>query len=165
MDDKKQDDCSSKGDAEGCIFCRIVKGELPSAKIYEDDDILAFLDIAPKNKGHTLVIPKRHYETLLDVPEEVMVKLSLATKKVAMGVVDATDCGGFNVNQNNFKIAGQCVMHLANHIIPRFKRGGFRFWPSGKYAEGEIEEWRQKIAAVLDPKLNVFGEDQGQEDL
>lgn len=132
-----------------CIFCKIVSGEIPCAKVYEDEYTLAFLDIAPHNKGHTLVITKKHYETILDTPDKEIANLAVATKKVAAGVFDATDCGGININQNNFKIAGQEVMHIHNHIIPRFKKDGFKFWPQGSYSDGEMEEWREKIARVL----------------
>ena len=135
--------------SEACIFCKIVAGEIPCAKIYEDDYTLAFLDIAPNNKGHTLVISKEHYETMLDIPDSVLQKLIIAVKKVSVAVKKGTGCGGFNIAQNNYKIAGQLVPHIHFHIIPRVEGDGFKFWPQGKYEDGEMEEWRKKIEDAL----------------
>ncbi|NQU78645.1 HIT family protein [Candidatus Woesearchaeota archaeon] len=137
---------------DDCIFCKIVRGEAPCAKVYEDSDVIAFLSIPPNNKGHTLVIPKEHYETILDVPEEILCRVVLGVQKVAGAVKQGTGCGGFNIVQNNFRTAGQIVSHLHFHIIPRVEDDGFRFWPSTKYDEGEIEEWRLKITEALEQR-------------
>ena len=134
---------------DDCIFCKIVKGEIPSSKVYEDDYTIAFLDIAPNNKGHTLVISREHYENMIDVPDGVLQKMIIIVKKVAAAVKKGTECGGFNVTQNNFKIAGQLVPHIHFHIIPRVEGDGFKFWPTTKYGEGEMEEWRKKIEEAL----------------
>ncbi|MFH1064311.1 MAG: HIT family protein [Candidatus Woesearchaeota archaeon] len=132
-----------------CIFCKILNGEIPCVKVYEDSEVLAFLDIAPNNKGHTLVITKEHHETMLDTPDELLSKLVVAVKKVGLGVYQATGSKGFNVAQNNYKVAGQLVPHIHFHIIPRNEDDGFEFWPQGKYGEGEMEEWRNKIVEAL----------------
>ncbi len=112
-----------------CIFCRIVKGELPSTRVYEDDMMLAFLDINPVSKGHTLVIPKAHYATLLDMPEELARPLIAALARVGKAVMAATGAQGFNCLQNNFAASGQIVHHAHWHVIPRFDGDGLTHWP------------------------------------
>ena len=128
-----------------CIFCKIVKGEIPSAKIYEDKDILAFLDIAPVNKGHALVIPKEHHETILDVPDDLLQKVIIATKKVSKALMKAANAEGLTVTMNNYKAAGQEVPHAHFHIIPRYSKDGLKLWPQGKYDSNEMEEYKNKI--------------------
>ncbi len=135
--------------ADECIFCKIIAGEVTCSKVYEDEDTLAFLDIAPNNFGHTLVIPKSHHEALLETPDEVLSKLMVASKKVARAVMVGTGCKGFNFNQNNYKVAGQLVPHVHFHIIPRLEDDGFEFWSQKKYDEGEIEEYRKKIESAF----------------
>lgn len=133
-----------------CVFCKIVKGEIPSAKLYEDDEVLAFLDIAPVNKGHALVIPKKHYENLYDLPEEEFLKVASVVKRVAGAVKKATNAQGINVLQANEKAAGQEVMHFHVHIIPRFLEDGSGFkWPKKEYSEGEMKEFQEKIKSNL----------------
>jgi histidine triad (HIT) family protein len=132
-----------------CIFCKIVKGEIPSEKVYEDDSVLAFLDIGPVNKGHTLVIPKKHYETLLDVPDELLGKVAVAVKKVSSAVKKATNCDGISIGMSNYKAAGQLVFHAHFHVMPRFANDGLRLWPQGKYSEGEMKRYGEKIRKAL----------------
>ncbi len=104
-----------------CIFCAIAKGEIPSFKIYEDDLVLAYLDINPFTKGHTLVIPKVHSSGLLDTSDETLAAIIARVKKVAAHLKDALPCDGFNILQNNGAAAGQTVMHLHFHIVPRYE--------------------------------------------
>jgi histidine triad (HIT) family protein len=132
-----------------CIFCKIIKGEIPCDKIYENDKVFSFLDIAPVNKGHALVIPKEHHESLLEMPDDVLAEVAKATKKVARAVLEAVGTDGFNVQQNNREIGGQVVPHFHNHIIPRFKDDGLKFWPQQKYEEGESEKLSKKIASFI----------------
>ena len=106
---------------ENCIFCKIISNEIPSQKIFEDGNTFAFLDINPASKGHVLVIPKKHYETLVDVPEEELKQLIVSVKKIAQAILKATKASGFNVLQNNGKVAGQLVNHIHFHVIPRFE--------------------------------------------
>lgn len=115
--------------SDSCIFCRIIKGELPSTRVYEDNDILAFLDINPVSSGHTLVIPKGHYATLLDVPEELGAKIVPALSRIGRAVMAAARADGFNCLQNNFAASGQIVFHSHWHVIPRFEGDGLRHWP------------------------------------
>ena len=120
---------------ENCIFCRIVAGQIPCARIYEDEHVLAFLDINPIAEGHALVVLKAHYPTLLDVPPGEGGALLAAMRLVADGLLKATKAGGFNCIQNNFSCAGQMVCHSHWHIIPRFDNDGLPDWPGGKYAD------------------------------
>lgn len=111
-----------------CIFCKIIAGEIPSKKIYEDENVLSFLDISPVNFGHTLVIPKKHYTDLLSADEATLSFLMLAVKKIAPILIRAVDASGFNLNLNNGSVAGQVVDHLHFHIIPRFVDDGLKLW-------------------------------------
>ena len=112
-----------------CIFCAIAAGEIPSFKVYEDDVVLAYLDINPFSKGHVLVIPKEHTEGLLDTPDATLSAVIARVKKVAAHIKDALPCDGFNILQNNGEAAGQTVKHLHFHIIPRYQGGALDFVP------------------------------------
>ncbi|MBS7286009.1 MAG: HIT family protein [Kiritimatiellae bacterium] len=119
-----------------CVFCAIAAGEIPSFKIYEDDSVLAFLDINPFSEGHTLVIPKEHYKNLLEVPPAVLAVLLERVQKVASHIAAALPCEGFNILQNNGAVAGQTVNHIHFHIVPRSEGSGLTF-ESGK---GDMEK-------------------------
>lgn len=129
-----------------CIFCAIAAGEIPSFKVYEDDLVLAYLDINPFAKGHTLVIPKAHSEGLLDTDDETLAEVIKRVKKVAKHIKMKLGADGFNILQNNGEAAGQTVKHLHFHIVPRFggeiAEIGFK---NGKGDFGELE----KLAAEL----------------
>ena len=103
-----------------CVFCAIAAGEIPCFKVYEDDLVLAYLDINPFAEGHTLVIPKAHTTGLLDTPPETLREMIVRVQKVAARLKDALPCDGFNILQNNGPAAGQTVPHLHFHIVPRF---------------------------------------------
>ena len=105
---------------EECIFCKIVKGEIPAFKVYEDSKTLAFLDINPRNPGHTLIIPKSHHETILTVSEDEGTVLFSAVKKVSIALKNGLKADGLSILQNNGEAAGQVVSHLHFHVIPRF---------------------------------------------
>ena len=128
-----------------CIFCKIIKGEIPSYKVYEDESVLAFLDIAPVNYGHTLVIPRSHYKNLEEIPEEILAKVIMAVKKVGKSIKDGLDVQGYNVGLNNDPISGQVVPHLHFHVMPRNESDGFKLWEGGRYGDGEAEEVLEKI--------------------
>lgn len=119
-----------------CVFCAIAAGEIPSFKIYEDDFVLAFLDINPFSEGHTLVIPKEHYKGLLDVPPNVLAVLLERVQKVSSHIAKALACDGFNILQNNGAAAGQTVNHIHFHIVPRME-GSVLSFESGK---GDMEK-------------------------
>ncbi len=134
---------------DSCIFCKIIKGEIPSNKIYEDKDLFAFLDIGPVNKGHVLVIPKKHSETLLETEDAILQKVILAVKNVSIAVKNGVKADGINIIQSNSQAAGQLVPHLHFHIIPRFKGDGFKHWPQGKYQDGEAEKVKNALIKAL----------------
>ena len=110
-----------------CIFCAIADGEIPSFKIYEDEESIAYLDINPFTKGHALVIPKVHSTGLLDTPDASLAGMMSRVKKVAAHLKNALPCDGFNILQNNGESAGQTVMHLHFHIVPRYGNGEISF--------------------------------------
>ena len=122
-----------------CIFCKIAKGELSSYKVYEDDKIMAFLDVKPVNPGHTLVIPKEHYHNLENMPEETLFDIIKTVKKVVNSIKDNLALG-YNVNLNNHPVAGQEVPHTHFHVIPRNPEDHLRLWPQRKYKDGEPEK-------------------------
>ena len=128
-----------------CIFCKIVKGEIPSAKIYEDEDVYVFLDIGPVNKGHALVIPKRHYENIMDIDEETLSKVAIVVKKAAIAVKKGVKADGITISQSNGQAAGQVVPHIHFHVMPRFKRDGLKLWPQGKYEKDEMNKTAERI--------------------
>ncbi len=109
---------------ENCIFCKIVAGDIPCHKIYENKDSLAFLDIKPHAKGHTVVIPKKHAVTLFDLDDNAAQELILDIKKVMEKLRDVLYPDGFNVGWNQNTAAGQVVPHLHIHIFPRYNADG-----------------------------------------
>lgn len=108
---------------EDCIFCKIVKGEIPCHKIYEDEKFLAFADAHPLEEGHTLVIPKKHFENFIDVDEEFGSKYIQSIQKVGKILMEKYKLKGFNILLNNGKDAGQLVNHVHFHIFPRKNDG------------------------------------------
>ena len=133
-----------------CIFCKLVKGEIPSTKVYEDDQDLAFLDINPANKGHTLVIPKRHYGDLEEIPADELASLMQVVQKVGKAMKSAVQADGFNIVQNNGRAAGQVVDHLHFHVIPRFASDGrFSFPRPQQYEEGEMQKVMDFVKCCL----------------
>jgi len=130
---------------DDCIFCKIVAGEIPCTKVYEDDNILAFLDIAPVNPGHSLVITKKHYANLEEVPEAELVELIKAVKKIGKALKDGLGVKGYNVQENNDPVAGQIIPHIHFHVVPRQENDGLKLWPQKKYEEGQAQEVADKI--------------------
>jgi len=127
-----------------CIFCKIIKGELPSYKVYENKSVFAFLDIAPVNPGHVLVIPKKHYSNLEEIPEKELIEVIKVVKKIGKIMKDNLGVEGYNVNENNDPIAGQIIPHLHFHIIPRNKNDNFKLWPQKNYKDNEAEKILKK---------------------
>jgi histidine triad (HIT) family protein len=120
-----------------CLFCKIIAGAIPCARVYEDDAVLAFLDINPTARGHTLVVPKGHYPTLLDLPPEEGPALIRAMRLIGKALMDECGAGGFNCIQNNFRPAGQMVFHSHVHVIPRFENDRLPDWSGKPYADNE----------------------------
>ncbi|MFA6422007.1 MAG: HIT domain-containing protein [Candidatus Buchananbacteria bacterium] len=135
---------------EDCIFCKIVKGDLPSYKVFEDDDVLAILDIMPVNPGHVLVIPKQHYpNNIIELPEDLACKIVKTIKIITPIILKAVDASDFNLGLNNGKLAGQLINHFHWHIMPRFPGDGHELWKGSEYDEGEITKVLKKIKSNL----------------
>ncbi|AJA90200.1 diadenosine tetraphosphate hydrolase [Borreliella chilensis] len=127
-----------------CIFCKIIKKELPCYKVYEDDLVLAFLDINPLSVGHTLVIPKEHSENLLSMDDKFNQRVLKVCKKIsnALKKMNLSICSGINIHSSLGADAGQEVFHTHFHVIPRFKNDGFVFKRSDKL-NLEVEKFKQ----------------------
>ncbi len=123
--------------AAGCVFCRIVAGELPAHVAYEDERFLGFLDTRPLFAGHTLLVPRGHHETLLDLPAELHGPFLAATTRLSAAVTEAMDAPGFFNAMNN--VVSQSVPHLHMHVVPRRPKDGLRgfFWPRTKLVDPE----------------------------
>ena len=133
-----------------CLFCKIIAGAIPSTKVYEDDLVFAFLDIHPKNFGHTLVVPKTHHEMLLDLPESLLGGFLGSVQQVARAIVYATKADGFNLAMNNGEAAGQLIPHAHMHIIPRHAGDFQEHHRHLTYKTGEAELLAQKIKESLE---------------
>lgn len=131
-----------------CIFCKIVKGDIPCYKIFENDKVLAFLDINPINPGHTLVISKKHYETLKDMPPHEWEYLNGIVHDLYQKINKKVEPDGINIVQNNGKIAGQAIPHVHVHIIPRFKGDESHYqvlWKPRKLEEKQMKEMQKRL--------------------
>lgn len=133
-----------------CIFCKIVAGKIPAAKVYEDENSLAFVDINPLAEGHTLLIPKKHYTSIYDMPAGEAAGLCGLLPGLARAVRTAVNAQGLNILQNNGLCSGQVVMHLHFHLIPRVPGDGLGYrWPAGKYPKGRLEEICAMVTEAL----------------
>jgi len=138
-----------------CIFCKIIEGEIPSSRVYEDDNFIAFLDINPVHKGHVLIVPKRHFVNVFDTPGDVGALFYSVIVKIAKAVRNAVGCDGVNIVQNNEAAAGQEIFHSHVHIIPRFKKDGLKGHPQKeKYSDfGEMADFAEKISHEIIPVI------------
>ncbi|HRY30787.1 MAG TPA: HIT family protein [Candidatus Paceibacterota bacterium] len=133
---------------EKTIFGKIIDGEIPCTKIYEDSETLAFLDVNPSHVGHTLVVPKKSYKNIFDLPDNEMANLMRVVKKIATAIKTGLSCDGVNVAMNNGEAAGQIVPHAHIHIIPR--KTGDRGLPNRvSYKNNEAKEVANKIISAL----------------
>ncbi|KAL2811081.1 HIT-like domain-containing protein [Aspergillus granulosus] len=130
-----------------CIFCKIIKGEIPSFKLFESDKVFAFLDIQPLSRGHALVIPKYHGEKLTDIPDDYLTEVLPVAKKIAQ----ATNAGDFNILQNNGRIAHQVVDHVHFHMIPKpnEKEGLGVGWPSQATDMDKLKALYEEVKAKM----------------
>ena len=130
----------------GCIFCKIANGEIPSATLYEDDDFRVILDLGPASKGHALILPKEHYPNLYELPDAMAEKVILLAKKMMVKMTEVLKCDGFNVVQNNGASAGQTVFHFHMHLIPRYENDHPGFgWNVGKLSDVDREDILTKM--------------------
>ncbi len=130
-----------------CLFCKIVAKEIPSFIVYESEKCLGFLDIFPISEGHTIIIPKNHYQTIEDIPEAELSELFKVVKQNAILIHNRLKIDGYNILQNNFRTAGQEIDHIHVHIIPRNENDN-RFKlkiPRNQSSETELKEVLQKI--------------------
>lgn len=133
-----------------CLFCKIIAGEIPAHKVYEDDDFFAFLDIHPVNPGHTLIVPKAHHRNIFDLPTDILEKMGPVVQKIALAIQKTTQADGTNIISNNEPSAGQVIFHSHTHIIPRHTGDGFTHW-QGKTipTEEEFKNLAEKIKHSL----------------
>ena len=133
-----------------CVFCRILRGEIPSQKVHEDERSVAILDINPVAPGHALVIPRDHHETWTDLPADLAAALARTAQAVARGILKATGAEGFNLLVNNHRCSGQAIAHAHVHLIPRKTGDGIKFnWTTRSYEAGQIEKTAEAIRAAL----------------
>lgn len=131
---------------QDCIFCKIVQGEVDCAKVYETDEVVAFLDLAPVAKGHALIIPKQHFPTLWELPQEIGAEFLMAMQLVGKSLMQVCSASGLNVGMNNFRAAGQLVDHAHWHLIPRKPKDGLKLWDQGSYAsQQEMDQFARNI--------------------
>lgn len=136
-----------------CIFCKISKKEIPASVVYEDDICMAILDIMPANYGHILVLTKQHYETVIDVPLQEFSFLMKVILSLVKGIKIALGLEGFNLLQNNGKIAGQIIPHFHFHIIPRRNEDGVALkWKTLKYDD---EDKQKEILNLIRAKIDT----------
>lgn len=131
-----------------CLFCKIIAGQVPCDKVYEDDDTLAFLDINPVSPGHTLVVPKQHFANMEDIDDDTLAKVITVVKMVGGSIKSGLGVDGYNVTENNDPVAGQVIPHIHFHVIPRSEGDGLRPWPGNPYQGEEAEEILSKIRIV-----------------
>lgn len=129
-----------------CVFCKIIKGEIPSTGIYEDEAVKVFLNINPASRGHLLVIPKEHFENVLDCPDEILSHIIKISKKIAKLAKEKLGADAINIANNSGKEAGQEVFHLHFHVVPRYKNDGMKLDFIGKKdLKDDLEEIKKII--------------------
>tara|TARA_Y100000310_G_C20703719_1_gene832597 strand:+ start:17250 stop:17714 length:465 start_codon:yes stop_codon:yes gene_type:complete len=136
--------------AEDCIFCKIIEGEVPAYKLYEDELVVSFLDIFPIHPGHALVVPKKHTVDIFDTDEETIKQMMAVAKKLALPVMNGTKAQGINIGMNNKPAAGQEVFHAHMHIIPRYSDDGLKTWSKNLFKD---DKHKQELYEVIKKAL------------
>ena len=137
---------------EDCIFCKIVSKKAGAVIVFEDEHSLAFLDIHPLNPGHTLVVPKKHYPSMAEMPPEEVGRVFVSVARVMRGVMKASNADGINIGQSNGRAASQEVFHMHVHVIPRYIHELPEGFPERKTASTvELEQISRKIKAAIEP--------------
>lgn len=135
---------------DDCIFCKIIKGDIPSFCLYEDDSFKVILDIEPSSKGHGLIIPKNHADNLFMLNDDDASKALITAKKVSSVMMELLECDGINILQNNGESAGQTVNHFHIHIIPRYKNDSINI----KWKHDSLQkEWAENFIKDIKEKL------------
>ena len=131
---------------DDCIFCKLANGQIPTNVIYEDDDFTVILDASPASKGHSLIIPKQHYDDLFGIDESAASKVMPLAKKLAAHMKEVLGCDGINVLQNNGEEAGQTVFHFHTHVIPRYKgAAGILNWSHVSFTDEEMQDIKESL--------------------
>jgi histidine triad (HIT) family protein len=134
-----------------CVFCKIVRGEIPSARVLETAQAVVFLDINPLSPGHTLLVPRSHHAHLGELPEEIAAHAGSLLPRLCRAVKAATGAEGLNVIINNSSVAGQTIDHCHWHIVPRFANDSIHWpWPQGKYSGDELSQMKSRIERELE---------------
>jgi histidine triad (HIT) family protein len=134
---------------EDCVFCRIARKEEPASFVYEDEDVVAFLDTRPVNEGHTLVIPRKHYENICEIPDEELADLFKIVKILACSILKSVKADGISIVQNNGEAAHQIIFHLHVHVIPRHL-GQDSHRSSGPVEQSELDKVAAKIRKLME---------------
>ena len=132
-----------------CIFCKILNNEIPSKKIYEDDDFLAMLDIAPATKGHVLIVPKEHAVTMSDLSDDKLSKILVLAKKIIDAMKKVHGFTDYNIIQNNGRLAGQTVSHYHLHLIPRYSVDEVSLWSPHENDPSVTEEMACAVRKLI----------------
>ena len=133
--------------AENCIFCRIIAGDIPSSRVYEDEDCIAMLDIGPASPGHTLILPREHRKDLTEMDGEMLGKLMTVAKVIGIRQMERLGAAGFNLVQNNGTAAGQTVPHFHIHVIPRYEGGpAIAAWEPTSPDFDELSKIRERMS-------------------
>lgn len=131
---------------QSCIFCSIASGAIPSSTVFENSEFKVILDLYPASKGHTLIIPKEHFDNIFDLDSDTASKLFAFATIVARALKNVLHCDGLNVIQNNGVVAGQTVNHFHMHLIPRFEGDGMRFaWKTQQFEKSELDMLAEMI--------------------
>lgn len=133
---------------ENCIFCKLANGEIPTNKIYEDEDFTVILDASPATRGHALILPKEHFANLYEISDETAAKALPLAKKLIKHMKEVLNCDGFNVLQNNGETAGQTVFHFHMHLIPRYAgKEQILNWSHEAFTDEEMKEIAESLKA------------------
>ncbi len=132
-----------------CIFCKIINHEIPSKLIYDDNDFMAILDVAPATKGHVLILPKEHAATLIDLSDDKASKILVLAKKIIAAMIKVHGFNNYNIVQNNGKLAGQTVDHLHLHLIPRYSIDEVGLWTPHENDPSVTDELAKKVHDLI----------------
>ena len=135
--------------SDDCLFCKIIAGQLPSKKVFEDDKTVAFLDIHPVNPGHTLIVPKAHADTFLQSAPEDMQAVMATAKRLAPAILKSVGADACNVTTNCGRASGQIIFHTHFHVIPRFATDGYKAWQRAGDVHEDLTSLADKIRAAL----------------
>ena len=131
---------------DGCIFCKLANGEIPTNSVYEDDVVKVIFDLGPASKGHLLIIPKNHFDDIYDLDDETAAHVFQVAVKLANAMKASLGYEGLNIVQNNGEAAGQTVMHFHMHLVPRYQDDTVNVsWTPKELADQEMEELKEKI--------------------